>query len=104
MSPARMNVAGHRFAAGWFRAWLWVFGIAVAASLATVALGFLPQMRTLGALTLVGALCGMLVCLLGLRLYDPRAWSAVRGQVASVRDSARTASHALAEPRTVALR
>jgi len=87
------------FAARWFQTWLWLFGIAVAGSLATLALGVIPQMKVIGAATLALAVLGMLVCLLGLRLYHPRGWHLVRRQLSSVRESARTATQALAEPR-----
>ena len=91
------------FAARWFQAWLWVFGIAVAGSLATATLGFVPQMKMIGLATLGLAVLGMGVCLLGLRTYHPRGWHLVRRQLSSVRDSARTASQALVEPRVGAV-
>jgi hypothetical protein len=57
---------GDRFAAIWFRTWQWVFVGAIAASLLTVALGFVLQVQVMGLLTLGGAVAGVIVSRLGL--------------------------------------
>lgn len=57
---------GERFAATWFRVWQCVFGVAIAASLVTATLGFLLQVRVIGAVTLLCALLGTIVCQVGL--------------------------------------
>jgi uncharacterized membrane protein AbrB (regulator of aidB expression) len=62
---------GERFAATWFTVWQWLFGVAIAASLVTATLGFLPQVRVIGALTLLCALLGTIVCQLGLSRGRP---------------------------------
>jgi hypothetical protein len=62
---------GRRFAATWFTVWQWLFGVAIAASLVTATLGFLQQVRVIGALTLLFALLGTIVCQLGLAYARP---------------------------------
>ena len=94
---AQDTAAPQRFAATWFTAWLWFFGLAIAASLATTTFGLVPQMKWLGAASLGAAVLGFLVCLLGVRLYDPPRWRMLRSQMWSVRDSARSAGAALAQ-------
>jgi len=50
----------------WFLAWQWIFGIGIAAGLVTATLGFLLQIKVVGAITLACALLGMIACRLGL--------------------------------------
>jgi hypothetical protein len=62
-----------RVAAAWFTVWQWLFGLAVAASLVTTTLGFVLQIRVIGAITLLLALLGTIVCQLGLANVRGRA-------------------------------
>jgi hypothetical protein len=57
---------GSRAAAVWFGAWQWLFGVAIAVGLVTALLGFVTQMKFVGAVTLVCGLLGMIACRLGL--------------------------------------
>jgi hypothetical protein len=92
----------HPFAAGWFVAGLYLFGIGVAVSTGTIALSVLPQMKALGAITLLCAVFGALVCAMGIRLYHPARWRALQGHLSSLGESLRGATDAIGEPRTVA--
>jgi len=89
----------HPFAAGWFVAGLYLFSIGIAASTGTIALALLPQMQALGALTLLCAVFGALVCLVGVRLYHPARWRALQAHLTSLGESLRDASEAIGEPR-----
>ena len=60
-----------RAGALWFQAWQWIFGIGIAAGLVTATLGFVLQIRVIGAITLAGALLGMIACRLGLAAVRP---------------------------------
>ena len=91
----------HPFAACWFLAGLYVFAVGIAASTGTIALAALPQMKALGAVTLMCAVFGALVCALGVRLYHPARWRTLQGQLSSLGDSLRGATDAIGEPRTV---
>ena len=82
----------HPFAAGWFVAGLYLFGIGVAVSTGTIALSVLPQMKALGAITLLCAVFGALVCAMGIRLYHPARWRALQGHLSSLGESLRGAS------------
>ena len=55
----------------WFQAWQWIFGIAIAAGLVTATLGFVLQIRVVGAITLACAVLGMIACRLGLTAVRP---------------------------------
>jgi len=92
----------HPFAAGWFVAGLYLFAIGVAVSTGTIALAVLPQMKALGAITLLCAIFGALVCGIGIRLYHPSRWRGLQSQLSSLGDSLRGASDAIGEPRSVA--
>ena len=92
----------HPFAAGWFVAGLYLFAIGIAASTGTIALSVLPQMKTIGAITLLCAVFGTLVCAVGVRLYHPLRWRALQGHLSSMGESLRGATDAIGEPRTVA--
>ena len=92
----------HPFAAGWFVAGLYLFGIGIAASIGTMALALVPQMQTLAAITLLCAIFGALVSALGIRLYHPVRWRALQAQLTSLGDSLRDATGAIGEPRSVA--
>ena len=97
----------HPFAAGWFVAGLYLFGIGIAASIGTMALALVPQMQTLAALALAAVLAGRaifgaLVSALGIRLYHPVRWRALQAQLTSLGDSLRDATGAIGEPRSVA--
>ena len=91
----------HPFAAGWFVAGLYLFGTGIAASTGTIALALVPQMQVIGAITLLCAVIGTLVCLVGVRLYHPPRWRALRAQLASLGDSLHGASEAIGKPRSV---
>ena len=90
----------HPFAAGWFVAGLYLFGIGIAASAGTIALALVPQMQALGAITLLCAVFGALVCLVGVRLYHPARWRALQAQLSSLGDSLHGASEAIGKPRS----
>lgn len=92
----------HPFAAGWFVAGLYLFGVGIAVSIGTIALAFVPQMQTLAAITLLCAVFGALVCALGIRLYHPVRWRALQAHLTSLGESLRDATGAIGEPRTVA--
>ena len=95
-APRRLE---HRFAAGWFVAGLYLFAIGIAASTGTIALALVPQMQGIGAITLLCAVFGLLVCLVGVRLYHPARWRALQAQLASLGDSLHGASEAIGKPR-----
>jgi hypothetical protein len=90
------------FAAAWFLGGLYLFAIAVAASTGTIALSDLPQMKALGAITLLCAVFGALVCMVGVRLYHPARWRALQAHLSSIGESLRDATDAIGEPRSVA--
>ena len=90
------------FAAGWFSFGLYFFAIALVGALATVALGPLTQVKVLGGLTMALAAIGTLVCLLGIRTYDPARWARLRDHASSVGDSLQGAREAIGEPRQLA--
>jgi hypothetical protein len=96
---ARAPQPRYRVAAVWFDGWLRVFVVGVVASLATVALGPLPQMAVLGAATLVCSLLGSVACIVGLSLYHPARWREVRGHVIRVGDSLHRTAETIGEPR-----
>lgn len=89
----------HPFAAGWFVAGLYLFAIGIAASTGTIALALVPQMKTIGAITLLCAVFGVLVCLVGVRLYHPVRWRALEAQLASLGDSLHGARESIGRPR-----
>lgn len=60
-----------RAGAIWFQAWQWIFGIGIAAGLVTATLGFVLQIRVIGAVALGCALLGMVACRLGLAVVRP---------------------------------
>jgi hypothetical protein len=62
----------------WFHVWLRVFVAGALAALAVVALGPLPQITVLGAITLIAALLGALVSAIGLANHDPSRWREVQ--------------------------
>jgi formate hydrogenlyase subunit 4 len=95
----RLRRLEHPFAAGWFVAGLYLFGIGIAASTGTIALALVPQMQAIGAITLLCAVFGALVCLLGVRLYHPLRWRALQAHLASLGESLSDANEALAKPR-----
>ena len=99
MSTSRRRDA---FAAGWFSFGLYFFAIALVGALATIALGPLTQVRALGGFTMALAALGTLVCLLGVRTYDPTRWSRLRDHASSVGDSLQGAREAIGEPRQLA--
>jgi len=90
------------FAAAWFLGGLYLFAIAIAASTGTIALSVLPQMKALGAITLLCAVFGALVCAIGIRLYHPARWRALQAHLSSIGESLRDATDAIGEPRSVA--
>jgi hypothetical protein len=92
----------HPFAAAWFLGGLYLFAIAIAASTGTIALSALPQMKALGAVTLLCAVFGALVCAVGVRLYHPARWRALQAHLSSMGESLRNATDAIGEPRSVA--
>lgn len=91
-----------RFAAAWFEGWLGVFVVGIVASLATVALGPLPQLTVLGAATLLGSLLGTLTCAIGLARYHPPRWLKLRSHLTSLGESLHSAAEAIGEPAPVA--
>jgi hypothetical protein len=91
----------HPFAARWFVAGLYLFAIGIAASTGTIALALVPQMKAMGAITLLCAVFGTLVCLVGVRLYHPPRWRALEAQLRSLGDSLHGASEAIGRPRGV---
>lgn len=60
-----------RAGAFWFQVWQWIFGVGIAAGLVTATLGFVLQIRVVGAITLACALLGMIACRLGLAAVRP---------------------------------
>ncbi len=99
MSPPRNACP---FAAGWFSFGLHFFVIAAVAALAAIALGPVVQVKVLGGATMAAAALGALVCLLGVRTYDPIRWRTLRRQASSVGDSLQGAREAIGEPRQLA--
>lgn len=91
----------HPFAAGWFVAGLYLFAIGIAASTGTIALALVPQMKALGAITCLCAVFGLLVCLVGVRLYHPARWRALEAQLGSLGDSLHGARAAIGTPRSM---
>lgn len=91
----------HPFAAGWFVAGLYLFAIGAAVSTGTIALAVLPQMKAIGAITLLCAVFGALVCAVGIRLYHPLRWRALQAHLSSVGESLRDATDAIGEPRSM---
>ena len=87
------------FAAHWFDLGLWLFGLGLIASIATIALATLPQIRFLGVVTLACAALGMMVSLIGVKLYHPSRWRTLRAYATSIGESMRGASEAIGEPR-----
>jgi len=90
----------HPFAAGWFVAGLYLFAIGIAGATGTIALSVLPQMKAIGAITLLCAVFGTLVCAVGVRLYHPLRWRALQSHLTSMGESLRGATEAIGEPRT----
>ena len=90
------------FAAGWFSFGLHFFALAAVAALVAIALGPVVQVKVLGAGTMAAAALGALVCLLGVRTYDPIRWRRLRTQASSVGDSLQGAREAIGEPRQLA--
>ena len=90
----------HPFAAGWFLAGLYLFALGIAASTGAIALSMVPQVKALGAVTLLCAVFGTLVCLVGVRLYHPSRWRALQAQLTSLGDSLHGASEAIGKPRS----
>jgi hypothetical protein len=90
------------FAARWFESLLCLFVVAMPASIGVVALGPLPQLQFIGAVTLAGAAVGALVCAIGVRLYHPSRWRALHCQVEEVGASLREVGEVIGEPRAIA--
>ena len=90
------------FAAGWFSFGLHFFVIATIGAIGVVALGPVVQVKVIGAATFAFAALGALVCLLGVRTYDPIRWRRLRRQASSVSDSLQGAREAIGEPRQLA--
>lgn len=90
------------FAAGWFSFGLHFFAIAAVAALTAIALGPVVQVKVIGAATMAAATLGALVCLLGVRTYDPIRWRRLRNHASSVGDSLQGAREAIGEPRQLA--
>lgn len=99
MTSAR---APRSFAGGWFSLGLHFFVLAIVGALAAIALGPVSQVRVIGAATMAFAMLGALVCLLGVRTYDPLRWRRLRHQASSVGDSLQGAREAMGEPRQLA--
>jgi hypothetical protein len=87
------------FAAHWFDIGMKLFAVGIFASIATIALATLPQMRVIGAITLACAALGMLVSVIGVKLYYPSRWRSLRAYATSIGESMHGASEAIGEPR-----
>jgi hypothetical protein len=90
------------FAAGWFSFGLHFFVLATIGAIAAIALGPVVQVKVIGGATLAFAALGALVCLLGVRTYDPIRWRRLSHQASSVGDSLQGAREAIGEPRQLA--
>ncbi len=90
------------FAAGWFSFGLHFFAIAAVAALTAIAVGPVVQVKVIGAASMAAAALGALVCLLGVRTYDPIRWRHLRDHASSVGDSLQGAREAIGEPRQLA--